>query len=487
LTVEAINAQIGSSIFSQPINRFNWDAIQHVINVKQCYQLGSTSCFFFVGAFLSGTWSDPLKVYDLTKQAFESSNWPIISISQGRDFSGKAHAILPYLFEPSQDPSKMHKIHMQDSNVPGGGFRDLEVNFINNSFTYVGGAGADVMYHGGTAHGGRLFYTPWHVVSTRPRTPLAEAAFLLATAILVIIGDDSATVSIKGRDGEDLDAHGPDATEKLRSGIPANNYFAKHPVMAGSPEDGKILLTRGHQGLTLPPAPVLNAEQRRILSYPGVPPRNWEPQISTRVPKTWFSHEMRGRVSNGNHSHFVKAGSSHIYTSCPIDTDEKTTLQGRDLQSSTAEVSWQLDRPKTAAEFTVMHRKGHERNGVMMKFDLALSSAGTLLATTRPGLTAVVFDPGTSKPTKAVLTITVAKDGKASSTSYDLIQLTGINGQLNNAVRIKFTPGSMGDKVAMARLNWLGQIESGSRPVVTGQAIVVNADIPEFAPRTIPH
>jgi hypothetical protein len=486
LTFEAINAQIGSSIFSQPISRFNRDAIRHVITVKHCYQLGAASCFSFVGGYLSGMWSDPIKVYNLAKEQFEYGNPPCISISQGRDFSGAPHAVLPYGFPPiSQDPQNpTGKILIQDSQVSGGGYRELTVNFRANSFKYQS---AVQQYAGGTEEGGRFYFTPWSAVSTRPRTALAEVTFFLVTGILIILGDDSESVSVKGRDNEDLDAHGAEATAKLKSGTPANNYFVKHPVRAGTPDHGKLLVTRGHQGQTLPPAPVLNAEQRRILSYPGVPPIYFESQIPTRVPKTWFSHEAQGTVANGTHSHFVKAGSSHVYVSCPINAGEKTTLQGRDLQTSIAEVSWQFTSPKPQAEFTVMHRNGHSRNGIMMKFDLALPNAGTLVANTRPGLTAVVFNPGAIKPTKAVLNITVAKDGKASTTAYDLIKLSGAqHTALNFAVRIKYTPGTMGDKVGIGFMT-LGANILWSNSSVAGQVVVSNADMPEFPPRTVPH
>ena len=69
MTVEAINAQVGSSIFGQPLNQFNtMDQIGHVVSVKHLYQVGAASCWYFIGEFLSGRTHNPSDIFNQTEK-----------------------------------------------------------------------------------------------------------------------------------------------------------------------------------------------------------------------------------------------------------------------------------------------------------------------------------------------------------------------------------------------------------------------------------
>ncbi|KAH7391686.1 hypothetical protein BKA66DRAFT_579560 [Pyrenochaeta sp. MPI-SDFR-AT-0127] len=466
MTVEAINATIGSSLFSLPLDRFNsWDSIGHQISVKHCYQIGAASVWFFVGEFLSGNTSDPIAVFNATEKRFRVKDWTTLNISQNRDFSGHPHTIMPIAWDRSRNPNVI-KVH--DPNAPQQ-IRELTVDFVANTFHYAGGS----VYDGGDGTGGRLYYTPWSTVNEIPRTPVWDLILLIVAGTIIILGDDTETTSLKGKADEDLDAHGTVATTKLKNRQPLDGYFMRHPIAMGADFPGQLLFSRGHQNNTLPPPKPIPTPVFAKLDATLPFDDTLLPSYSTSS----FNHTIRAKPASGTHQHLVKAGPTHVYVNNAVDSGEVATLEAQDLNTKGATLNLTHDRAKPTAEVTLMHRLGLSRDCVMMKFEVATQAAGAIKFKPRPGLATVDFHAGNTKMKSAKLTLTVARDSVASAYSFDLVQIAGVGGVLAAPMRIKITPNSRAGKVRISALDANGKVVS-SKGVVKGTPVAVDVSIP---------
>ena len=240
MSLEAIYARKNASLFSLPINRFtNWGTVRKEFNIKQCYQAGSGPIWWFVGEFLSGNTHDPKDVFKETKAAFDRGNHPVLCVSQNYDFSGAPHCILPVRWDSSKKP---WEITICDPNSPNA-LKKLTVNPDNNTYKYVGSK----TYKGGEWSGGRLHYIPFTRLNKEPRTPIWDAILLLLSGTIILLGDDVETVSIKDRNGNDIDAYGSRAKKQLKEGCSLNGYFV------------------GVKGYGNPPRPIPNPDRVRRI------------------------------------------------------------------------------------------------------------------------------------------------------------------------------------------------------------------------------
>jgi hypothetical protein len=223
MSLEAINARKGNSIYSLPIDRFkNWNNVANEFNIKHCHQVGASVVWWFLGEFVTGNTHDPVDVFRETQREAARGNNPVLCLSQNWDFSGAPHAVLPVGWDTS---SKPWKLNLCDPNFPGS-VRTLRVDPDNNTYIYEGSDTPNKKrYTGGEWSGGRLYYVPYDLVSTSPRTPIWDAILLLLAGTVVILGDDGQTAKITDTDGNDLDAFGTRAREKLQSGGRADGYF----------------------------------------------------------------------------------------------------------------------------------------------------------------------------------------------------------------------------------------------------------------------
>jgi hypothetical protein len=220
MSLESIYARKGASIFSLPTNRFtNWDTVANEFNIKHCYQVGAGPIWWFVDEFLSGKTHDPKAVFERTRSEFSIGNNPVLCIAQNYDFSGAPHCILPVAWDSS---SKPWKITICDPNFPNA-LRQLTVNPDDNTYDYDGGN----KYHGGEWSGGRLHYTPWTLVNSKPRTPVWDAILLLLAGTILILGDDTETTAITDSNGNDLDAFGTRAMDMLRAAKRPDDFFVQ--------------------------------------------------------------------------------------------------------------------------------------------------------------------------------------------------------------------------------------------------------------------
>lgn len=470
MSLEAINAHIGSSLFSFPLNRFTWDEIGHVMTVQHIKQHGADSVWFFVRQFLSGNTHDPKDVFYATQAHHARRDWPVLSISQNYDFGGEPHAIVPVAWNASSKPAE---ITVYDSNFPGV-LKKLQVDMDKNTFHYDG----DSVYDGGSWSGGRMYFTPWSCVRGVVSTPVVELVVMLVAGVVVAIGSGVETVSLTGRSGESLDAHGPAATGKLQKGQPLDGYFVKPPSLAGANVHGGLLCARGHQGAFLPAPPPLPQAVTAKLNA-AAPQEQVERDM--RLPYApWFRHVVRARALPTTHDHLIKAGGAQVRLTAGMDGGETAAVEVRDLNTSGAAVAWEHARGK-AFSAALTHRRGLSRDAaVTMRLDLVSAAAGRVTLAPRPGLAGLDVDPGpTAGVTSARLTLTVARDGLASRYAVDLLQAVGhAGGPLADTLRIRLPPGRTDGRIAVSKVNQQGQITRSS-VVVAGQAVFVNRPVPE--------
>jgi len=220
MSLEAIYARKGSSLFSMPINRFKkWETVLPEFNVKHQYQVGAGPIWWFLGQFASGNTHDPKDVFRETRAEFKRGSHPVLCLSQNYDFSGSPHCVLPIAWDSS---SKPWKITISDPNFPNQ-LKVITVDPDKNEFKYV--SSSSRVYRGGEWSGGRLHYMPFSMLDSPPRTPIWDAILMILAGTIIILGDDSQTTSITDGEGSDLDAYGTRALNELKAGKSLNNYF----------------------------------------------------------------------------------------------------------------------------------------------------------------------------------------------------------------------------------------------------------------------
>ncbi len=211
MTTEGIYARKNRSLFSMPLDRFNnFNDFKNEVNIKQAYQVGAGPIWWFMGQFVTGNTHDPVDVFNATRNAFNRGDHPVICVAQNWDFSGAPHCILPVAWDSSTRP---WKITILDPNITGR-TTTLFVDPDRNEFSYTGTS----TYKGAAWSGGRFHYMPYSQLCSTPRTPLWEAIILLLSGLIIILGEDSVTQSIRDGNNVDLDAFGTDATNKLKNG-----------------------------------------------------------------------------------------------------------------------------------------------------------------------------------------------------------------------------------------------------------------------------
>jgi hypothetical protein len=220
MSLEAIYARKGKSLFGLPLNRFtNWNTVRNEFNIKHLFQVGAAPIWWFVGQFISGNTHDPVDVFNRTHHEHSRGNNPVLCISQNYDFSGAPHCILPVGWHKNGSNWTMD---ICDPNFPNQ-LKQLTVNSSRNTFRYV--SSSSRIYQGGEWSGGRMHYMPFCKLDEDPRTPLWDAILLILAGTIIILGDDAETTTITDANGKDLDAYGRRATNRLKSGGHLDEYF----------------------------------------------------------------------------------------------------------------------------------------------------------------------------------------------------------------------------------------------------------------------
>lgn len=429
MSLEAIYARKGSSLFGLPINRFtSWETVRKEFNIKHCYQVGAGPIWWFLGEFVTGNTHDPKDVFIRTRREFQRGNHPVLCISQNYDFSGAPHCILPVAWNSA---SKPWRITICDPNSPNK-LKELTVDPDRNKYTYVGSK----TYTGSEWSGGRLHYMPFSCLNKPPRTPIWDAILLLLTGTILILADDGATESITDANGNDLDAFGSRALNVLKSGRHAEEYFVgfkgydqasrrsvpsrgkgtvageiflrKERRLAQSQDPGVFHFGNRHIG-ELASDPRLGALSaalrdvpaiRRAISDRTVHHVLNDPQtkailsrevssilghIATGNASLNFIHKVKG-IRNGSLGYIVKHGLSEIQIGSPLKLSEQHKIEVNDVGTGKGTVHLDSGRQKLV-RLQIANKLGVKDDRIRVTIDkIPVDSARKLDVNVKPGL-----------------------------------------------------------------------------------------------------
>ncbi len=215
MCLESIYAQIGHSIFNEPISRYGPPrgvkpktgdpasaSLIDTINVRHGYQLDVRLLEWALYKFVMGHTHDPVRAFLESEEQNARGDYPVLSLSNDSTYSS-GHALRPYRWERTSDsrwtifvanPNNPE----QNDDGPSNRVEILNPGSDRPTFRYDHGT---AVWSGGTSSGGRLVSIPFSIMSSEPRTPGWEIAALLASGVLFLVGGDGETNQIT--DGED--------------------------------------------------------------------------------------------------------------------------------------------------------------------------------------------------------------------------------------------------------------------------------------------
>ncbi|MEM5564898.1 hypothetical protein WNY78_07265 [Psychroserpens sp. AS72] len=383
MSLEAIYARKCNSLLNQPLNDVVEDrhAINE-INIKHAYQVGAQPIWWFLGQFASGNTHDPKDVFIATRNAFRRGDNPVVCISQNYDFSGGPHCVMPYAWDTTSKPWRMK---VMDPNFPGDDTKVFTIDPDKNEFKYVGSR----TYKGDAWSGGRFHYMPFCILDTRPRTPVWDAIMLLLSGTILILADDSETISIKDATGKDLDGNGTRAKNVLKAGSKPEEYFASYVGLDSglNLKPGQILLRREKQVTSSSVAEVVNTSSltlntiiasRRLTGFNTrtVLPSSAtlkslisnrsahhilnDPEVANNLTadfkkklkglvninsKRNFQHEIKG-AKNGKLEYLIKSSLSEIKIESTIQRNELNTVKVSDLNTNACSIEFKSPNTK---------------------------------------------------------------------------------------------------------------------------------------------
>ncbi|KAF2400308.1 hypothetical protein EJ06DRAFT_425803 [Trichodelitschia bisporula] len=470
MSLEAIYARHGLSLFSLPINRFgDWNQLQPVFNVKHLYQVGAAPIWWFVGTFLAGNTHNPVRVFNDSRDRFNSGDHPVLCISQNVDFSGAPHTIYPIGWDSSSRP---WKISIHDPNFPDQ-IRTIEVDNTNNTWKYDGGN----LYAGAEWSGGRLHYMPWSVLNAAPRTPVWDAILLILAGTIIVMGNDTETASLNSADGGDLSAHSGRAIRALQAGRKLDGYFVNTPIMFGDGGVGELKFTSGYQAPNasiLPMQPASSALSSLLSAgtpinlNPLLPLTALESRLTPFQPTNNFQISVRGKQGGGTHQQLVKSGTTQFTISAPIDQGETTHIEAKALGTVNSEITVASARAKTHT-ITLMQRMGMTHDSVVMKFDLTATAPGAITLLPKPGLGLIELKSVAARLSSAKLDVTSMVAGKVNTHSFNMVQPGGL--VLEGRLRLKVPVGLDKAQVGISTLDAAGGDKVLGSRLVAGQRV----------------
>lgn len=219
MSLESIYAQQGRSPYAQPIFQYFPDTaggvkleantpahaalISH-INIKHGYQLGANQIGWFVAALVSGATHDPVLNFGLGNSLHAAGEPTLVTLFDSYLFGGghTVRAIGYETFGPSCSLAapNCHRIHILDPNFPkegGGGPDFIEIDPTQQAYRYRG-------YSGGLFTGGRMFVTPFRLLSHQQYTPGANPLQLLENGMLIVTGSTGRVSQVTDEQGRTL-------------------------------------------------------------------------------------------------------------------------------------------------------------------------------------------------------------------------------------------------------------------------------------------
>lgn len=285
MCLESIYAQVGRSVFSEPIYRFgpkgnidpdpvrDRDLIRE-INLKHGYQMGGEAVDWFLAEFVQGHTHNPVHAFKSSRAMYQRGDYPIMVVTNSA-FKVGGHVVRPYEWD-DRNPD-LWTIYITDPNVPYEEQKDkrhercrIEVLPKTNTFRYC--HGTNDLWTGGTWTGGRMYPIPFSVLSRQPRTPFWEVLALISAGTFILLGNEGATEQIS--DDRSRTFYEPDL-----AGTPTQWQHIRQDATKRIPNMARI--------------PVLSEGAMPELYYvTGQSSRNLQQEIATRSgqPYQWGMH-----------------------------------------------------------------------------------------------------------------------------------------------------------------------------------------------------
>jgi hypothetical protein len=222
LCVGSIYAQVGRSLFAEPIITYPWEAAEiNEVNVKMGYQLGGDLIDWFLGQVIIGNTHDPVNVFKTSLDQYQRGDYPVITLTTNSMF-GDGHCVRPFKWHDGDYPGHPGAMVIEVSNpdAPAINYTDsggnqhpavldgtpcclIVIDQTANTFTLTKSALSDpTIYAGGEWSGGRMLSIPFCQFSCQPRTPFWEVLGLLVAGTLIILGGDAQTQQVTDGTGK---------------------------------------------------------------------------------------------------------------------------------------------------------------------------------------------------------------------------------------------------------------------------------------------
>ncbi|MEO6924067.1 MAG: hypothetical protein ABI142_09595, partial [Bryocella sp.] len=212
-------------------------------SIMHGYQLGASLIAWFLAGALSGNLHQPIDAFYSSRDAFNSNDWPVISVSSGSDLSQSAHVLVPFKWSPPQGGDLM--IWVANINDPPSGSSDIAnndptnfitINATENSYSFdmhpdEGVAG---VWFGSPNTGGRFLPIPYSKLNSQPVTPGDAIFALISGGILLICSGDAQTSQITDERGHTFYTD-PSGLEQVSKAVKLSTVIAKSRSADSSP------------------------------------------------------------------------------------------------------------------------------------------------------------------------------------------------------------------------------------------------------------
>jgi len=196
---------MGRSVFAEPIFQYtDQPGLREVINMKHGYQLGAEHIRWAISRLTNLDAVRPLNIFARVAAQLARGDRPIISMFSVKDFRG--HSVLAYHAVAGREGTP-HRIFVADPNQPWPEAPTahpcvIEI-FPNNTFKFISNGSARYQsssFVDGLLPGTVMYDTPFHVISSQPRTPFWEIIQGLLSLLggFIFLGGDAETEDLKG-------------------------------------------------------------------------------------------------------------------------------------------------------------------------------------------------------------------------------------------------------------------------------------------------
>jgi hypothetical protein len=213
MVLESIYAQLGRSLFSEPISDYYKDIsapgkepdpsnprdqdLINEINIKFGYQLGANMISWIVKMAGKGYTHDPQENFSLVKAALDAGRYPLISVFDDYFFGG-GHSVRPFGYDedvPCEGDGlsgQCDRIYIADPNVQYSDSQDdpfIEIDG-NNCYNYKN------KYKGCDWSGGRMFMQPFELFSGPQVTPFGAFFEMINDGFFFFVNNTARVVQV---------------------------------------------------------------------------------------------------------------------------------------------------------------------------------------------------------------------------------------------------------------------------------------------------